>query len=97
MPTDRNAQAIVVHGRVHLCPHLVEFSLEHRRAGERERHGETDVAHVEQRRMDGERRILQHRVQIAAIRGHRKDAFERIRRGDREEQKAEAHEARARP
>ncbi len=32
--------------------------------------------------MDGERRILQHRVQIAAIGGRRQEALEGIRGGD---------------
>ena len=43
--------------------------------------------------MNGERRILEHRVQIPAVRRRRQEALEGIRRGDREQQEPEAHEA----
>ena len=74
-------------------PVLVEPSFEHRRARERERHREADVARVEHRRMDRERRVLQERVEIAPVGRRRIEAQERIRGGEREQQEAEADDA----
>ena len=67
MPMVWNIHANIVHGRVQLRPGLVETPLEHRRAGEGEGHREADVAGVEHRRMDREREILQHRIQVRAV------------------------------
>jgi hypothetical protein len=43
--------------------------------------------------MDGQRGVLEHRIQIAAIGWRRQDAIEGIGRGEREQQETEAHEA----
>src|ERR1700720_1813009 len=50
------------------CPGLVEPALEHGGAGEGKRHRKTNVAGVENRRVYRERRVLQDRVEIAAVR-----------------------------
>ena len=57
---------------------------------EREGHREPDVAHVEQRRVEDHARVLQQRVQVAAVGGGRQQALEGVRREQREEQEARA-------
>ncbi len=54
---------------------------------------EADVTGVENRRMHGEREILQQRVQIVAVCRRRQQAQEGIRRCEREQQEAGADEA----
>ena len=76
-----------------LRPGLVEPSLEHRRASKSERHGESDIAGVEHRRMNRERKVLQHRIQIRAVlrRGHQ--PLKRIRGPQSEQHETAADEA----
>ena len=74
-------------------PRRVEPAAEQRRDRERERDRESDVAHVEHRRMEHHARILQQRIQVAAVGRRRKQAVERVRREQHEEQEAEADEA----
>src|SRR6266581_4357039 len=59
-------------------PCRVEPPGKERRDGERKRDGKADVAHVEHRRMHDHARILQQRIQVAAVRGRREDSHESI-------------------
>ena len=74
-------------------PQRIQFAFQHRSDCERERHRHADVAGVEHRRMDRERRILQQRIQIATVLRGRPQALERIRRRENEEREAGADQA----
>ncbi len=78
MPSVRNAQAAVVHGRVQRTHCGVKSATDQCRYRKRERHRETDVAHVEHRRMDDHAGILQQRIQVVTLCRHRKQAIEWI-------------------
>jgi hypothetical protein len=71
-----------------ISPRPDRAALEHRGAGEGERHREADIAGVEHRRMNREREILQHRIQIGAVRRRRHQPRERIRGPQREQHEA---------
>src|SRR3989442_13201222 len=49
-------------------PGLVELSFEHRRARERERDREAHIARIKDGRMHRQRRVLEDRIQITAVR-----------------------------
>ena len=91
MPTVRNIQATVVHGRTQR-PQRIELPFQHRSDCERERHRHADIAGVEHRRVNPERWILQQRIQIAAIGRGGPQPFERIRRSENEQREACADE-----
>ena len=74
-------------------PRGVEAAAQQRGDGERERDREADVAHVQHRRMRDHARILQQRIQIAAVGGHREQPLERVRGEQQEQQEADADEA----
>ena len=71
-------------------PGLIETAFEHRGDGERESHREAHVPGVEHRRVNREREILQHGIQIRAVRGGRYQAHERIRSPQREQHETAA-------
>ena len=68
MPMVSRLQAASVQGRTQRAQAGVDPALDQRRDREREHHREADVARVEERRMDGERRVLQQRVERVALR-----------------------------
>ena len=74
-------------------PGLIQPPLQHRRAGKCEGHREAHVAGVEHRRMDREREVLQHRIQVRAVLRRRNQAQERIRGPQREQHEAAADQA----
>jgi hypothetical protein len=53
-------------------------------------HREADVAHVEHRRVDHHARVLQQRVQVAAVQRRRHQALERVGGQQHEQQEADA-------
>ena len=63
------------------------------RNGEGEGHGEPDVAHVENRRMHHQGRVLEEGVQVVAVQRRWKQPLERIRREQRKEQHPDAHDS----
>ena len=70
-------------------PGGVDAPFDQRGDGEREGDREADVARVEKRRMKGERRVLQDRIEAAAVGGRRVHAQERIRRQQDEQQEGD--------
>src|SRR5882724_8071010 len=74
-------------------PGLVQPAFEHRRAGECKGHGKAHIAGVENGRVNRQRRILQDRIQVAAVGGGRVQAQEGIGGGEREQQEPEADES----
>ena len=72
MPSVRHIQAASVHGRTQRAQAASMPAFDQR--GDREGEGdrEADIAGVEERRMEGERGVLQHRVQALPVdrRGH---------------------------
>ncbi len=74
-------------------PLLVEPPFEQGCDRERERHREADVADVEHRRVEGERRVLQQRVQVASVNRGRYEPLERARGEQDEQQEADANDA----
>ena len=74
-------------------PRRVETAAQQRGDGECEGDREADVAHVQHRRVRDHSRILQQRIQVAAVGGHREQPLERVRGEQHEKQEAEAHEA----
>jgi hypothetical protein len=66
MPRVRKTQAAVVQGRDQRAQ-AASSGPEQRGDGEGEGHREADVAHVEQRRVEHHARVLQQRVQVAAV------------------------------
>src|SRR5882757_3335499 len=61
-----------------LGPRLIEPSLEHGRNGKRERDGKSDVSRVQHGRMNGEREVLQYRVQVSAVLPRGDQTLERV-------------------
>ena len=74
-------------------PARIEAAFEHGGHRKGERHGEADITDVQHRRVHREREVLQHRVQVAAVRGCRRQPLERIRGQQDEEQEPGAHDA----
>ena len=96
MPSVRNAQAASVQGRDPARPGGIDAPLEQRGDREGEGHREADVAQVEHRRMDGHARVLQQRVQVAAVERRRQQARERVGGEQQEGEEADADQAHAR-
>ena len=92
MPKVRKTQAAVVQGRVQRAQCGVEVAADQRRHGEGEGHREADVAHVEHRRVDDHARVLQQRVQVAAVGGGRDQAVEGVGGEQHEQQEAHRHQ-----
>src|SRR5437588_25204 len=63
--------------------------------GDREGRGgqEADIAAIEERRVEGETRVLQQRIEVAAVDRDREQPIERVRCPDDEGQGAEAEQA----
>ncbi len=74
-------------------PRRIEASREQGGDGESKRHREPDVTRIEHGRMQHHGRILQQRVEIAPIEGHRKQAVERIRGKQHEREEADVHQS----
>ena len=74
-------------------PGRVEPARQQRRDGEGEGHREADIAHVQHRRMDDHARVLQQRVQVAAVGRRREQALERVGGEQHEQQEAAADQA----
>ena len=70
-------------------PGRLDPAFDQRGDGEREGHGEADIAEIEERRMEGEAGVLQQRVQVAPVRRRREDAREGIRGQDGEGEEAD--------
>ena len=68
MPMVRKIQATVVQGRDQRAQ-AASAAADQRRDGEGEGHREADVAHVEHGRVEDQTRVLQQRVQVAAVVG----------------------------
>ena len=71
-------------------PRRIQFAANQRGDRERKGHRESHVTHVKHRRMRNHRRVLQQRIQVAAIGRHGKQTLERIRREQHEQQKSDA-------
>ena len=67
MPSVRKTQATVVQGRDQRAQAASSRPDEQRRDREGEGDREADVAHVEHRRVEHQARVLQQRVQVAAV------------------------------
>ena len=67
MPMVRRLQAASVQGRTQRAQAGVDPALDQRGHRQREHHREADIAGVEERRMDGQRRVLQQRVERVAL------------------------------
>ncbi len=93
MPIERKPHAAVVQGRVQRAHTWSILPSSVAAPAKANATGEADVARVEHRRVNGERRILQQRVQVTAIRCGREQALERIRRCQCEQQEREADDA----
>ena len=76
-----------------LGPGLIQATLEHGGDCEGKGHREPHIAHVEHRRMNREREVLQHRIKIGAILSGRHQAQERIGGPERKEHEAGADDA----
>ena len=74
-------------------PRRVQPAAEQRRDREREGDREADVAHVEHRRVEHHARVLQQRVEVAALGGHREQPVERVGGDQHEQQEADGDEA----
>ncbi len=74
-------------------PGLFHRTAEQRCDGKRERHRETDIAHVQHGRMEGHARVLQHRIEIRAIGRHRQQAAEWVGRKQNEAEEADRDDA----
>ena len=88
MPTVRQIQAASVHGRTQRAQAASDAALDQGGDGEGEDHREADVAGVEERRVEGERGVLQQRVEAAAF-DLRRDAQEGIGGEDDEQQEGD--------
>ena len=60
-------------------PLVAQLAGRQRRQGERERHAGADVAQIQRRRMDRHPVVLQERVEVGALAGHKRQALERRR------------------
>ncbi|MPN04570.1 hypothetical protein SDC9_151811 [bioreactor metagenome] len=74
-------------------PGGIELTGEEGGDGEGVGHRETDVAHVEQRRVDDQAGVLQQRIKVAAFGGCGQQAFEGVGGEQDEEQEAETDQA----
>ena len=89
----RKHHAAVVHGRdqrAHAASSRPSSSAAIANANATEK---PDVAHVEHRRVDHHARVLQQRIQVAAVGGGGQQALERVRGEQHEEQEPDAHQA----
>ena len=77
MPSVRHIQAASVHGLHPARPGGVDATVDQGGDGEGERHREADIAGVEERRMEGERGVLQDRVQPLPVERRRIEPDER--------------------
>ena len=68
-------------------PGGVDTPVDQRGDGEGEGHREADIARVEERRVEGERGVLQHRIEALPVEGRRVEPDEGVGRDDDEEQK----------
>ncbi len=73
-------------------PDGVDPALDQRRDREGIGDRKPDIAEIEKRRMEGEPRVLEQRVEVAAVGGHRKQPRERVRGRDDEQQRAKPEE-----
>ena len=85
MPSVRNIQASSVQGRTQRAQAASMRPSIKRSNGEGKRDREPDIAEVEQRRVNGETRVLQDRIEIAPSNGGSENAQERVRRDQNEE------------
>ena len=69
-------------------PSGIELAAQQGGQRKRECHGETDITHVQHRRMDHQTRVLQQRVQIAPVHRRRQQTIERIGCEQHEQQEA---------
>ena len=67
MPSVRKIQAIRVHGLHEPRPGRIDPAGDQRGGREGERHGEADIAEVEQRRVDRETHVLQQGIEILPL------------------------------
>ena len=65
-------------------PARIDAAFDQRGDGERKGHREADIADIEQRRMEGEAGILQHRIESVALGRRGREADEGVGRGDDE-------------
>ena len=93
MPSVRKIQAAVVQGRDQRAQAASSRPDEQRRDGEGEGHREADIAHVEHRRVEDQARVLQQRVQVAAVLGGGQQALERVGGEQHEQQQADGDQA----
>ncbi|GAB5377817.1 MAG: hypothetical protein AcusKO_42790 [Acuticoccus sp.] len=90
MPAVRKAQAASVHGRTHRAHAGSTRALDERGHGEGEHDRETNIAEIEQRRVERQTDVLQQRVEILAVERRWEDPLERVRGEQHERQEADA-------
>ena len=94
MPMVSRLQAASVQGRTQRAQAGVDPALDQRGDAKREHHREADVARVEERRVDGQRRVLQQRIERVALDRRVGQARQRVRG---EHRVAEEEHAQQRP
>src|SRR5271154_4227466 len=74
-------------------PGGVDAALDQRRRGKRIDDRETDIAEIEQRRMDREARVLENGIEVASLEGRGREALERVRGQENEGEESDADQA----